>query len=81
MKRINSHRRCVLAILSFCFLFATAGCEREVAAELAAISGSCLGDVVAVAVTSYLQDALGVEAPDDEDTHSHDAEPMHDHEH
>ena len=64
-----------------------AGCNHELAAQVATWSSAYLGDVVTVLANSYLHDALGIEAAGsaDEhahgDEHSHDADPLHDHEH
>ena len=69
------------------FLPGVAGCDREVAGQVATFSGAYVGDVVTVAVTGYLYDALGIEDSgsldehSDEGEHSHEAEPLHDHEH
>ena len=62
-----------------------AGCNVDVAGELAAASGSYLGEVVTVIATNSLQQAWGVggdSAEEEEsDEHSHDEEALHDHEH
>ena len=83
MKQMNSKRSHLWVILSFCLVLAAVGCDRDLAGELAAISGSYLGDVVARMATCYLQDAFGVEAPDGEHEadQSHAAGPLHDYEH
>ena len=61
-----------------------AGCDREVAGELAMLSGAYLGDMVTALATGYMRDAWGIEdgsAHDEHDGHSHEAAPLHDHEH
>ena len=69
---------------------ATTGCDRELAGEIATLTGTFLGDVAAITTTSYLLDAIGIEEnPDvsghehegEDHEHSHSAEPLHDHEH
>ena len=78
----------VARIVLVCLLLpSSAGCDLELAGEVATISGSYVGDVVTVLVTGYLYDLLGIEgdatadAHSNEDGHSHDAEPLHEHEH
>ena len=61
-------------------------CTREAAAQIAALSGSYLGDVVATWSTAALLDAWGLESDgtygeSGSDAHNHDAEPLHEHEH
>ncbi len=62
------------------------GCNGDVAGEVVTLSGVYLGDVVTATVTGYLHDPLGTEgsgstAEHSDDEHSHEAGPLHDHEH
>ena len=74
-----------MCVLLACWPLAAAGCNREVIGEVAALSGAYLGDVVTVVATGYLMDAVGIEnhgdALEHDEEHSHDAEPLHNHEH
>jgi len=87
MKRTSVTTMAVLLLLLCSFLPASLGCNREVAGEVAMLSGVYLGDVVSALATSYLRDTLGLEESDssgahsDDDEHSHDATSLHDHEH
>ena len=89
MKRTTGVLACGLSVLLLCLpLGGATGCDRETAAQVAVLSGAYLGDVVSTVTTQYWLDLLGVEAnaaahdhEHDEAGHSHDAEPMHDHEH
>jgi organic radical activating enzyme len=62
-------------------LLACAGCDEDIAGEVATLSGGYVGDVVSVLATRCLQDALGVEAADSESADEHTSEALHDHEH
>jgi hypothetical protein len=72
-----------LAALALAF----GGCDEDIAADLADLSGAFMGEVVSVTVTACLYDALGIEdaaAHDEhaaEEAHAHNAQPLHDHEH
>ena len=87
MKRTSSTTMAALLLLVCSLLPATLGCDREVAGEVATLSSAYLGDVVSTLATSYLYDALGIEANGSaeehshDDEHSHEAESLHDHEH
>ena len=85
MRRMSRMRRAVWALLLGTCLLAGVGCDEQLTSELAALSGSYLGDVVSVVVTECLQDALGVGAVGDGDAdgddHAHDAGALHEHEH
>jgi hypothetical protein len=86
MKRLTQVTAGLLSVLLAGMLISgTAGCDQELAGELATLTGAYVGDVVAVSTTEYLLDALGVEHEDGthehEDGHSHDTEPLHEHEH
>ena len=61
MKRTSLMTMAALVLSVGGFLPVVAGCDRDVAGEPAALSGGYLGDVVKVAVTGYLHDALGIE--------------------
>lgn len=87
MKRTSLTTMAALLLL-LCGLLPTAlGCDRDVAGEVVTLSGAYLGDVITVLATGYLHDALGIEAGGSadghthDDEHSHEAEPLHDHEH
>ena len=73
--------------LSGVLALGTAGCDREVAGELATLSGVYLGDMVTALATGCMRDDWGIEdggAHDEHtehDGHSHEAAPLHDHEH
>ena len=81
MRRSSPAMKAAWLMLLCSFLPASLGCNRDVAGELATLSGAYLGDVVSTIVTSYLHDALGIEDGGSTYEHSHDAEPLHDHEH
>ena len=58
------------------------GCNEDVATELAQVAGNCLGEVVTVVATGYLQDALDLDdANGENDAGDGENRPMHDHEH
>ena len=77
----------IFAVLVMCLSVAGAlGCTREAAAQIAALSGSYLGDVVATWSTASLLEAWGLESDGahgdaGSDAHNHDAGPLHEHEH
>ena len=77
----SADRLARLATLGLCLPLG--GCDGEWTAELAALSGAFLGDVVSSTTTWYLQRAWGVDGDAEAlgDAHSHDAAPLHDHEH
>ena len=81
MKRTFSTRATSQLVLLCAVLSGSAGCNHEVVGQVAALSGAYVGDIVTVAVTGYLNDALGIEGGGSVDEHSHEAEPLHDHEH
>ena len=81
MKRTTLTTATVPVVLLCSLLFVAGGCDREVAGQVATLSGAYLGDVVAALATGGLHDALGVEDGAANDEHSHDAVPLHDHEH
>ena len=85
MKRTTRIIVCVLSVPMLCLSFGgMAGCDRETTAQLVVLSGAYLGDIVTTVSTQYWLDQLGVEGETDavaEGGHSHDTEPMHDHEH
>ena len=85
MKRMTRIIVGVLSVPVLCLSFGgAAGCDRETTAQLAVLSGAYLGDMVTAVSTQYWLDRLGVEGATDalaEGGHSHDVEPMHDHEH
>ena len=65
------------------YLLAGAGCDDQLADELATLSGNYIGDVASTVAVHWWEDALGIEATHSEtgDTHEHEATPLHDHEH
>ena len=78
----------VAQIALLCAIFSgITGCNHDVAAQFATLSGAYAGDIVTVLATDYLYDVLGVEHSDSadehahEDEHSHEAEALHEHEH
>ena len=81
MKRPSATTAISHLVLLCAVLSGAAGCNHEVVGQVAALSGAYIGDVVTVAVTGYLNDALGIEGGGAVDEHSHEAEPLHDHEH
>ena len=81
MKRTSMTTTAALVLLLCGFLAGIAGCDREAAGEVATLSGAYLGNVVSVLTTECLHDALGIENSGSADEHTHDAEPLHDHEH
>ena len=86
MRRMSARMAGVLVILLCAVLSGLGGCNRDVTGEVATLSGTFLGDVVAVVATGYLHNALGIESSGSadesaEDEHSHAAEALHDHEH
>ena len=81
MKRTSLTTSAALLLLLGGLLPATLGCDRDVAGEVATLSGAYLGDVVSALATSCLHDALGIEDGGAAGEHSHEAEPLHDHEH
>ena len=81
MKRISVMARAAAVVLPCGLLFGTVGCDREVADEVAMVSGAYLGEVVSVLATAYLLEAFGAETADSHDELAHDTEPLHDHEH
>jgi hypothetical protein len=86
MKRTYGVRIIVVALLLTGLSLPSVGCDQELAGQVASLSGGFLGDVVAVAATRYLEMAWGVEVAGgaheaEEESHDHDAEALHDHEH
>ena len=85
MKRTYDSPFVLSVVLLAVLALTVGGCDDDIAADLADLSGAYMGDVVTMAVTAYLYDALGVEdgGSHDEhaDEHDHEAEPLHDHEH
>ena|GEM_PF-5285579 len=81
MKRTTLTTAAVPAVLLCSLLFVAGGCDREVAGQIATLSSAYLGDIVAAVATGCLHDALGVEDGAAHDENSHDAVPLHDHEH
>jgi len=87
MKRTSLTTMVMHAVLLCILLSGLAGCNHEVAGEVATLSGAYLDDVVSTLATSYLRDTLGIEAGGSvaehthDDEHSHEAGPLHDHEH
>ena len=87
MKRDRYKGNAAIVMLLYGLASGIAGCDRDVAGQVAALSSAYLGDVVNTVVAAYLYGRLDLEngvsgdlhAHDSE--HSHDAEPMHDHEH
>ncbi len=85
----NRAQRITIGLLSGCVLVASTACDVELTRELVTLSGGCIGDVVSVAATQYLADLVGIELESDvhqteeevSDEHSHNAEPLHNHEH
>ena len=77
----------IFAVALLCLSVAGASaCTPEAAAQIAVLSGSYLGDVVATWSTAALLDAWGLESDgmhgdSGSDAHNHDAEPLHEHEH
>lgn len=78
----------VVAMLLAGLSLPSVGCDRELAAQVASLSGAYIGDVVAVAATRFLQTVWGVENAnaghvyeDDEHSHERDVEPLHEHDH
>ena len=82
---MNRGRRTIACIMLVCWPLAASGCNDEVIGEVASLSGAYLGDVVTVVATGCLLDALGIEdhggALEHDEEHSHNAEPLHEHEH
>ena len=82
-------RRVVMTFVSGCTLVTATACDVELTRELVTLSGGCIGDVATVAATHYFADLVGVELDSDVhqhaeevlDEHSHDAGPLHNHEH
>ena len=85
MKKMTRIMVCVLSVSFLCLSFGgAAGCDRETVAQLAVLSGGYLGDVVTTLSTQYWLNRLGVEGQGDAQdagSHTHEAEPMHEHEH
>jgi hypothetical protein len=61
------------------------GCDQELTDQVAALTGSYAGDVVSVFVAQCIRSTLAIETDSLDEahdhTHSHDSEPLHDHEH
>lgn len=85
MKRTRKRAFIFPVVLLAALTLAVGGCDGDIAAGLADLSGAYMGDMVTVAVTACLYDALGVEdggAHDEHaDEHDHEAQALHDHEH
>jgi hypothetical protein len=66
---------------------ALSGCDHGLVSQVATLSGTYAGDVVAIMATGFLHELLGID--DDtsagtdaqDDGHSHETEPLHEHEH
>jgi hypothetical protein len=74
----------VTAVLMGMLTFAAGGCDQDIAAQAASLSGGYVGDLVTATVTRFLEVAWNVEAAEGdthEDEHSHEAEALHEHEH
>jgi len=82
-------RTVAIALLSGYVLVVSTACDVEMARELVTLSGACIGDVATVVATHCFADLAGIDLESDahvhEETasteHSHDAEPLHNHEH
>ena len=96
MKRMSRLRTPVAVVLLSCFSFAAVGCDEDIASQMAAITGTYLGDsiasvgryfgdMVSVLVAGHLRAALGLDvsgvADGNEDGHTHESGPLHDYEH
>jgi len=87
MKRIPASTESVKVALLCGLASGVAGCNHEVAGQVATLSSAYLGEVVTVVTTSYLHDLGGIEAAEaagehtNGDEHSHNADPLHEHEH
>ena len=87
MKRTRLMTMAATAVLLCALLPGAAGCDRELAGEVATVSAAYFGELVTVLASGLLHEALGVEDSASsaehahEDEHTHDAEPLHDHEH
>ncbi len=79
MNGIGPARTAVAFVVIGCLLLAATGCDQDVLDEIAAISGTYVGDVVTAVVTRCLQDAWGIVVEDDENHEA--ADPLHDHVH
>ena len=81
---MNRTQRKTLSLVSGSILLVSAGCDHDVARELVTLSAAYIGDVASVLTTDCLADMTGVEleaVEHEDDEHSHDAEPLHNHEH
>ncbi|UCG15095.1 MAG: hypothetical protein JSV19_07330 [Phycisphaerales bacterium] len=80
MKRVDVATMVAAVVVLSGLLFGTAGCDREMADEVAIVSGAYLGEMVSLLATAYLEEAFGAESTDDHDELSHDTGPLNDHE-
>ena len=87
MKQTRLMTRAAAAVLLCALLPGAAGCDPELAGEVATVSAAYLGELVTVLTSGLLHEALGLEDSASstdhahEDEHTHDAAPLHDHEH
>ena len=88
-QNVKRAQKVAITLFSGCALVASTACDVEMARELVTLSAGCIGDVVSVAATHYFADLVGIELESDVhqhaeevlDEHSHDAGPLHNHEH
>ena len=86
MNRAHRSAKGIAATLLCGILPGAIGCSHEAAAEIAALSGSYLGGVVATLATAGLHEYWGIESASahdhaETDDHAHEAGALHDHEH
>jgi hypothetical protein len=96
MEYTRPKKRFISTILLCGLLLGAGGCDPEVAAQLAALAGECVGDAASLVTTAWLTETFGIEgdfthdghALDDhahdehaDEGHAHDAGPLHDYEH